>query len=306
MTSRRHIAQLAQGPNGLLHLTTIEREDGVVIRLCDANRVVTVDGEEFTPVGAPVRTARESKVQLEPSNLDFNGYFDVEAITHDDLRAGKYINAKVTDEVTSLNAPWIGRWRVSKLIIRETRFNGVFWEFRTDDLIAKLNDPVGRTAKTICDHDFGDSICGVDLSGPDPFGNDYTSEGATVSAVEFPRQKFTINGGVTGTVVTTSNLQGNAGLDFYKHGTIQFTSGANMGLRFDVRDSQAVAAGHEITLAGRAPFAIEVNDEVTVVAGCDGRYLTCVIEHENGRQFGGFPFMPGPSKLIQYPEFRTE
>ena len=285
--TRQEFAHLAVPTGGWLYLWTITKNNGDIIRFCDASTIITIDGETYTPVGSPNASAREDMGSLDPDNRSASSYLDVDAISEDDLRAGFYRNATVVEEVTSLAAPWVGRWTTSVLKVVETRWNGLFWDFEMEDASRLLQNTNARTAKVVCDHDFGGPACGVDLSGNAPDASPYTSTG-TVTAVDTDRIQFTMSG-----------LQAD---DWYRHGTLEWLTGDNTGQKFDIRQSSATT---QITLAHLTSKPIQIGDTATVVAGCDGRYQTCVDRHQNGRRFGGFPFIPGIRAVIDYPPLRT-
>jgi hypothetical protein len=80
-----------------------------------------------------------------------------------------------------------------------------------------------------------------------------------------------------------------------------WVTGSNAGLAFDIR----LAVGGVISLDRPTPEDIEVGDTASVIAGCDGRYSTCINRHENGRRFGGLHLIPGTRALIDRPEGRA-
>lgn len=279
--------QWATAPGGRLSLWTITKTNGSAVRLCDASYAVTIDGNEFSPIGSPVASADERVLGFAPGTAELSAAFEIDGITDADIRKGLYRGAEVRQEITSLAAPWVGRLTVSILRVRDVRWNGLVWEFACEDLMALLSRPTGRTAKVVCDHNLGSSTatggCRVDLAG-------FTAAG-TVTAVGVQRASAVFSG-----------LEGG---DYYRHGTIEWLTGANAGMLLDVRLCEdGLPSGTLIGWAGLTARDVAVGDTARCIAGCDGRFSTCVSKFNNGRNFGGFPFIPGVSALIDYPPYR--
>lgn len=278
----------ATGSGGRLTLWTFTKINGSVVRLCDAGYRVTVDGDEYLPIGSPIASAEERVLGLGSNNTEYSAAFDIDAITEADLAAGLYNGATVRQESTSLDAPWVGRVTTAVYIVSSVTWNGYRWDMELEDVMALLGKRVGRTAKVVCDYDLGSTTgvggCGVDLSG-------FTQTG-TVASVDVARASAVFSGLQSG--------------NYYRHGSLEWLTGANAGQRFDVRVSRdASPSGTLLAWAGLTASDVSVGDTARCIAGCDGRHSTCVAKFSNGRNFGGYKDMPGVKALIDYPPLRT-
>ncbi len=56
-----------------------------------------------------------------------------------------------------------------------------------------------------------------------------------------------------------------------------------------------------IALWQAPPLPLAMGDAFVVTAGCDKRFATCRDRFANGRNFRGFPAIPGNDFLIQVP-----
>jgi len=82
---------------------------------------------------------------------------------------------------------------------------------------------------------------------------------------------------------------------YFDNGVLTWTSGANNGLKMEVR---GYVPG-QITLFQPMPYAIVIGDGYTMHAGCDKTSNTCLNRFNNIVNFRGFPFLPGIDQLAQ-------
>lgn len=135
-----------------------------------------------------------------------------------------------------------------------------------------LNNLFGRVTAPLCDADFGDARCKLDL-----MALGYVKVGHSISAV------------TSTTVFRVATFIG-VGTDYFKNGKVVWTSGLNTGLpAFEIKSFDNLTG--EITLHRATPYAISIGDVVTATKGCQKRLADCVAENniQNNRSF---PFVP--------------
>ena len=81
----------------------------------------------------------------------------------------------------------------------------------------------------------------------------------------------------------------------FAYGLLTFTSGANNGIRMEVRDYTAGRFGLFLPM----PNAIAIGDHYSVSAGCDKTFETCVGSFNNAVNFRGEPDVPGTDRLLE-------
>lgn len=86
-----------------------------------------------------------------------------------------------------------------------------------------------------------------------------------------------------------------SGSGYFDRGVITFTSGANSGLSMEVK---SYVPG-QIVLVLPMPYALQVGDTYTMVAGCDKSFTTCRDRFDNVINFRGEPWLPGFDAMIQ-------
>jgi uncharacterized phage protein (TIGR02218 family) len=110
------------------------------------------------------------------------------------------------------------------------------------------------------------------------------------------QQLDTCNGGLA-VGATALSLNTEAGTphaaNYWRYGTVRFTSGAAAGL---VRQVSASAAG-VLTLNVPLPVAVANDDAATLLPGCDKQLTTCTSKFANQNRYGGFPFVPRPESI---------
>lgn len=84
--------------------------------------------------------------------------------------------------------------------------------------------------------------------------------------------------------------------DYFDLGVITFTSGVNSGL--SARVSKYLNAAGALITSYPFPTQPAVNDTFTVYPGCDLQQATCSTKFANLAHFGGMPYIPDPSTIV--------
>jgi uncharacterized phage protein (TIGR02218 family) len=229
-----------------------EDSNGPVIYQSDA-------GYEFSGLSATS--------SMSPSVIDLEGVLAFAGITRDQIASGVWDNASIYLFATTWTDPQedeepLGKFILGKTTIRDDRFVAEMMH-----LIDALNQEVGRTVGPTCPWQFGSIECGVDL-------NDHTYTG-TITAVT-DRGNFT----------DSSRAEA---AEFFDGGTIEFTSGDNVGLR--ALEIQKFEAGGVFQLFLPFHYLPQVGNTYTVIRGCPKTRAACK-SYDNILNFGGFPDQP--------------
>jgi len=246
--------------------------------------------KKFRPSGGNNASARQQRTGLQSSNVETIGMLDSEAITDDDLRAGRYRNAKVTERLVDWRYPFAGNVRLNVYYIGEVTYGDGVWQAQLQGTARKFRNRVGRVFSRRCDWPaLGDEYCKKDIS-----ASPFTQSNILIGSVDSsnPRKRFTLS-------TLTTQADG-----YYDDGVVTFTEGPNVGLTFEIHRYKS--SNDEIVLWTQAPFDITAGERVTVVVGCDRIKDTCLTKFDNLDNFGGFPWMPGPDKVIRSPASRLE
>lgn len=239
-------AALASGETGTIcYAIEIERDDGTILRLTDAQRAFTADGSTFTPaIGANIGAlsrgvngpagAMTIKVAAVPGG----------AIEVADLLAGAYDAAQVriylADWATPANG-LVALWRgyVDQIEATDRRRAAI----TVRGMLSRTHFMVTERYSPMCRAMFGDDRCGVDVAA-------LTHTAAVVSV-----SGYTVVLSVTGTPSRSFAL-----------GSIVPTSGRGKGKRFEIRTWSAGTSTAVCFLP--ADLILEAGDAVQIMPGC--------------------------------------
>ncbi len=254
----------------------ITRTDGIILRLTDTGMFINSLGETFDPADGMDPSAIEAAAGLSSQNFTITGVLSDSRITHDDLRAGRYIGAQIDVILVDWRHPWIQHFTQIFFVQKTVWVKGI-WKAEIVGLTGKLQRNQGDVYSRTCRHELGDPGCKFDLSL-------LRQNSRSVNAVSSQRLKFT----------STTGSQSD---DFFNYGNIVWKTGANTGLVNEIFDYVDVTG--EITLRIPTKFDIAASDTFDIFPGCDKQRSTNISKFNNLENFGGFPFLPGQDRLIE-------
>lgn len=268
------------------HLTTlatcwkVTRKDSSVLGFTDhdadingANIVGLADGVIYEAAAGYTPTDVESNNNLDVDNLDIEGLLVSPSITEDDLRAGVWDGATIEIFVVNWDDLSMGRSisRVGRLG-QVVQSRGVFRATLLGQTFAYQRGIVELTSPS-CRAQFGDQRCGIDV----------TTLGFSFTVSAWNDSTLTI---------TVPSVSGS----LFTNGTVQFTSGFNFGLVFEVKEYNAAAK--TFALQTVPPYTVGIGDAFTAYQGCDKKFATC-IAYANQTRFRGEPHLQGNDILFQ-------
>lgn len=273
-------ASLERGATTFARCWSIARTDGAVLGFTDHDRDLAFEGIVFEAGSGLTAEAIESSLGLSVDTHSVRGALSSEIISEADIDRGFFDGAAVT--------MWLVDWTnvSSRLLllrgnIGEIRRRGGAFEAEVASLAEKLNQPTGRAFLHSCDRRLGDALCGIDLSRPE------FRDAGVVSAV-IDAQRFVVSG-----------IEGRP-RGWFDGGELVWTSGANAGVRGQVKTHLATASGATLELWLTPPMPLAPGDGLAVTAGCDKTLETCRVKFDNILNFRGFPHMPGDDWVSGY------
>lgn len=197
-------------------------------------------------------------------------------ITRADLLTGRWNGAAFEIFETSFVDPTIGINILKTGTLGEVRLDRGRFVVELRSLAQALQQPLGAVTSKTCRYRLGDAGCTLAL-GP------YTHAG-TVTAVTSQQ------------VFTASALTQAA--EYFVEGTVTFTSGDNDGY---TQKCKVFTSGKVFTLSLPMPYAIQIGDTFSAVAGCQKRLAEDCTKFSNVVNFGGEPHLPGIDALTSPP-----
>ena len=282
---RAQLDRLRHRTKSLCHLIKVVRKDGEEYKFTDIPHIVNFLGEDYTPVGSGSISAEQRDAHRE-STVDFIGALSTSLITADDIRTGKFRNADLFLHIIDWKQPWLEALYTGWKRITKITHTGTSWTAEVVGRTWQLQRDIGRRYLRDCDYVLGDAAtCKATLS----VGTHIIAD-VVVNTVSEDRTEWTAT---VGSLASKDD-------DWWKDGQVVWTVGSNEG------EIGVVARYIDSTRTIRVftPFStdIEVGDEFTITAGCDGLTGTCRVKFNNLLNHGGDPLVRSTEDALAYPD----
>jgi uncharacterized phage protein (TIGR02218 family) len=261
------------------------RRDNTKFFFTDHDLEVTFNGELYTPAGGFSSSARSSEAGLKESNLEFIGMVTSDSITVDDLRAGLFRDAQVSEFLVDWKYPWAGAIKTRVYWVDTIEFDGEVWQADITGVTSWMRQKVGDIFSRPCGYDLGDpNTCRVDL-------NPLTVLSVTTTTLDSTEPNRILN-------IASGNSAFDAEVDgYFKHGKGVWTSGNNKDLLLEAKEHTRTPRVVELHLP--TAFDVQVGDTFTLFPGCDKLKATCNDKFSNIENHGGKPDMPTTDTVIK-------
>ena len=277
-------AHLAGEVTTTCHCWKVSLRDGAVLGFTEHDEALAFGGVTYLAASGFQAGENDSETGLAASSGEVAGGFSSEAVSEDDLAAGRYDGAKVELYLVNWQAPEQHVLLKVREIGEVTRAGGAFAaELRS--FAHRLSQPQGRVYGRRCDAALGDARCGANIAA-------FRADGVVVSV------------DATGRMMV-SGLERFAD-GFFRQGKLTFSSGANAGRSFDLDDHALRDGAASLNFWLPLEVVPQVGDTFTVTAGCDKSFATCKAKFANHLSFRGFPHMPGADFAYSYVSSRTQ
>jgi uncharacterized phage protein (TIGR02218 family) len=275
-------AHLASGNTTLARAFALTRKDGTVMGFTDHDRDLSFDGVVFRADTGLTARALQMGTGLSVDNSEAFGALRSDAITEEDILAGRYDGAEILGWLVNWADPAVRVLQFRGTLGEITRSGGAFTaELR--GLSEALNQPQGRIYQARCSAVLGDAACRFDLNQPG-----YADERPVET--------------VTGARVFDFALM--AGFDdrFFEKGRFRVLTGRAAGLIGVIKnDRLSLSGSRQVELWQALGVEPAPGDQVRLEAGCDKRADTCQLKFANFVNFQGFPTIPGEDWLMSFP-----
>lgn len=253
--------------------------NGTVVTATDHDQNI-----QFPPTTGPVYISTagystsdmESSMELNPDNLEVQGFLRSPAITAADVKSGKWDYAAIEIFEVNWSDLTMGRNILRSGTLGEVKSGLNTFTAELRGIFQAYSRVIVRLVTKECTADFGDARCKKDL-GP-----------------------LTVSGSVWGLsdnriIVDATRSDAD---DLFTAGKLTFTSGLNNGLSMEIKRNYS---GDTIELVEPMPFAISfsginvlLRDTFTMYQGCTKREQEdCKDKHNNIVNFRGYARLPG-------------
>ena len=253
----------------------LKRRNGVIYAYTEHDRPLDVDlgdGDglvSYQPgtISTPSEPDQSIGVKVDSADLEgATGLISGFGINKDDIVAGRFDGAEITTAHCHWPEPGLGGMIASVHYAGDAVDNENTFSISSRSLISRFDARPTIKIQPECRHEFGSTACGYDLSGQIHAG--------AITAITDARRYV-------------SDVVQAAG--YFDYGVVEFTTGRNAGLKYDVNSSDDLGA---IEMSGPPKLPISVGDQLILTRGCKKDKPACVA-YANFINFGGFPDVPG-------------
>ena len=267
------LAHYQSGSTSLARIWKITRTDGQIFGFTDHDRAITFESVPYEPSSVFDASSVSTRSELNVDNLESTGLLSSAGITAEDIEAGLWDGAAIEFLEVNWRDLSMGANVLRAGTLGEVQRDGLTYKAEMRGLMHKLQNNIGRIVTPSCDATLGDARCGVDL------------------------EVLRVSGVVTAT--TDARTFTDAALvqaeGYFSYGKVAWVTGANAGRSMEVKQH---SAGGALLLQLPMAFPISVDDEFTIVPGCDKTKAVCIAKFSNVLNFRGFSFVPGQTKVM--------
>lgn len=241
-------------------------------------------GVTYTPLNGINATSHRKESGLKSHGADIIGVLSDDTITEEDLRTGKFRNAKITMWLVDWMYPWNMYFEEHIFWIVNIEWNGQIWQAEISGLGKWLSNKVGGTIEEECQNEFCDERCTLTKS-------TYLGSTQTVATVasEYPRKYF-FGDNIHIPYPNDSDLIG---------GELVWQTGDNAGITSRILDYDSFDL--HIVLALDTPYDIQIDDTFKCVKACPKTVEGCQ-GFSNINNHNGDPFLPGMDNVLSTPD----
>jgi uncharacterized phage protein (TIGR02218 family) len=253
----------------------LARRDGVTIGFTTHDRDLRIDGLVYGAAPGMLPSAIRLSGGLDADSMDVSGALTSDAITEQDLVAGRWDGASVRLFAVDWDAPDGETLLLARGELGAVSIDGDGFTAELKGPATVLDRPVSELTSPECRARFGDARCRIDLA---------------------PHKRITTIAAVIDSV-TVDMTDAAVATNAYGYGRLRWMGGDNCGLTSAILRSD----GNRFTLREAPAFAVAPDTLVEIVEGCDRIFATCRDRFSNIENFRGEPHLPGNDLLTRYP-----
>jgi uncharacterized phage protein (TIGR02218 family) len=252
----------------------LERRDGVALGFTTHDRDLIIGHLRYRAAPGMLPSAISLSDGFDPDSLDISGALTSDAISEEDLKAGRWDGAAVTLFMADWEDLDAGHIPLARGVLGDVAAQGNGFTAELRGPTAMLERPVVEQTSPECRAQLGDKRCRVDMAP--------RVRVTQVTAVEEDAVE-----------VAEASVEPNA----YAYGRLRWIGGRNSGLESELLSSD----GLRLQLREPTLYPATSGDLVEISEGCDRSFATCTARFANGANFRGEPHLPGMDLLTRYP-----
>ena len=247
-------------------------QSGSAIYLTHHPRNLTMNGHTYLTASGYEFTGYTAQANLSPAMVDLEGVAGMAGIGHAEISSGVFDSARAYLFATTWNNPVEDEEPIAASILGKSTLFDDRYRIEEMALVDALNQSVGKTYGAQCSKRFG--------------GQEY-------AGCKIALGPLTVTGtlsGVTDSRIFRDSARTEAA-DYFGAGTIQFTSGANAGLK--AQEIKTYSSNGTIETFEPFYYQPQAGDAYSMIPGCRKRQNEdCRDKWNNILNFGGFVYIP--------------
>jgi uncharacterized phage protein (TIGR02218 family) len=251
--------------------------NGQTARYCNHTRRLAIDGENY--YAAPVEFPRPARsLGLEPNTAELTGVLDAQ-VTKPDLYAGVWDDARVRLRYVNCMDLTMGGVAEQRGFAANISLRGKYFTVQMDSLSRALQQSIGALTS--------------------PIDRQRTLIELGANELTFSHDLQVVDDGVEQDYFPVTFAMPSA--NYFDFGRALFTTGASAGRSMEIKTATQDGTLTRVRLQLPMPASIGPPDEVTLLAGYDGKRTTSRDKFALAVNFDGEPDLPGLSPLLRYP-----
>lgn len=220
----------------------------------------------------------EHPAGIEAANLEADFFVNDEGLKEADIEAGKWDHGSFTLFTTNANALDMGQLIIARGFFGKFEQHDSMYRVELKGINEALQQVIGKVTEDLCDADYGDARCGLDLAARGEIKT------GTITSVS---NQYTF--------IDTSRSEG---AEYFDNGRGMWTGGLNSGFPFHVDSWNSTTK--EFKLRRAVPFLPVIGDTYTVNRGCKKRLVDC-FDRDNVINMRAVPYVPQIEDFVAIP-----
>lgn len=279
LTPAQGIAAAAEAST-FCHIAEIERRNKSTLYITNTDKDIVVDGNTYRSARGFTLTQISLSLFTTQQNTELSVALHASGVTVDDIEAGEFDDQLVTVSIVDWNNLGDGGLVLFAGTIGDCTFDTAgFATFDLNGLMSKRRALANELFSPTCRNELGDDLCGF--------------------AINSTRFLATVDGSPTPTQYSFST-NATAVDDYYSAGVLEWVTGNNAGLFFDIKgytQSQGL-----VKIWTKLPRTIQVGDTCYLYQGCPKTVAACRDTFDNLLNFRGEPYMPPEDVIPSKPD----
>ena len=254
----------------------ITLKNSEVFAFTTASEDFTYDGIKYNQVSANDVSDLNTNLDINNDTVKISNLICSDLISANDILSGKYDGASVELFIVDLKNLDKGKLSLINGRISDIEFKDNTFIANIKGLKDEIDKVIGDVYTPLCRASFCDKKCKLNST-------NFTYEGTVDTIIDSVM------------FITKNNTILSKSSGYFENGTIEFTSGNNIGQKTEIKQFNS----GKFMLSSELPYKLNTGDTFKAITGCDKQFRTCCEKFNNAINFRGEPHLPGIELLLK-------